>query len=54
VASDGSPMLVLHYMPSMEDMEAMAAGRPIILVVAAKKFPPITLITTDENGIPNI
>jgi hypothetical protein len=40
-------------MPSKEDIEAIQAGRPIILSVYGGGLPPICLFTCDESGTPN-
>jgi len=42
------------WMPSKEDMDAMNAGRPLMLKIIAAKAPMVMLYTEDENGQPNI
>ena len=41
------------WMPNKEDLEALNAGRPIILTISGGGMPPVSLFTCDENGIPN-
>ena len=41
------------WMPSKEDIEAINAGRPIILSIYGEGMPPVNLFTNDENGIIN-
>ena len=39
--------------PNKEDIEAIIAGRPIILSITGYSMPPVSLFTCDENGKPN-
>lgn len=41
------------WQPSKEDMEAVAAGRPIILQIHSVVLPPVAVFTLDENGQSN-
>jgi hypothetical protein len=41
------------WQPNKEDIEAINAGRPIIVQVCGLSLPPISLFTTDENGNSN-
>lgn len=41
------------WQPSKEDIQAIAAGRPIILEIHSMGLPPVRLFTVDENGTPN-
>lgn len=47
--NDGFKFLLTAWMPSKEDLEAMNAGRPIMLRVTGTSFPPLVLYTYDEN-----
>ncbi|MFB5946099.1 hypothetical protein [Albibacterium profundi] len=38
------------WQPNKEDIEAINAGRPIILSVAGGGMPPVVLFTCDEEG----
>jgi hypothetical protein len=44
---------VLAYMPNREDMEAVAAGRPIFLSIMGTQLAPHAVFTLDENGDAN-
>jgi len=50
---DGRPFINTVWMPNKEDLEAMNAGRPIILSITGTGMPPVVLFTCDENGNPN-
>lgn len=41
------------WQPSKEDIEAIIAGRPIILQIHSEGLPPIAVFTVDENGVSN-
>lgn len=41
------------WQPSKEDIEAINAGRPIILQIHSHGLPPVALFTLDEKGQPN-
>lgn len=38
------------WQPSKEDIDAINAGRPIVVKVAGAALPPMLLFTTDEEG----
>lgn len=44
---------VVAWQPSYEDRQAINEGRPIYFKAYATALPPISLFTTDLNGIPN-
>lgn len=41
------------WQPSKEDIEAINAGRPIVLQIHSIGLPPVAVFTMDENGKPN-
>lgn len=41
------------WQPSKEDIEAINAGRPIVLQIHSHGLPPVAVFTCDENGQPN-
>lgn len=41
------------WQPSKEDIEAINAGRPVILQIHSHGLPPVAVFTMDENGKPN-
>lgn len=41
------------WQPSKEDIEAIVAGRPIILQIHSWGLPPVSMLTLDEKGEPN-
>jgi hypothetical protein len=41
------------WQPSKEDIEAIVAGRPVILQIHSNGLPPVALFTLDENGESN-
>lgn len=45
----GNHFFLTAWRPSKEDMEAINAGRPIMLKVLATQTPPVALYTFDEN-----
>lgn len=47
---DGNPFINSVWMPNKEDVEAIVAGRPIILTVLGMAQPPVQLFTCDEKG----
>lgn len=51
--SDGRPFVNTVWMPNKEDIEAINAGRGIILSITGSGMPPVALFTCDENGLPN-
>lgn len=42
--------IVTMWKPNKEDIEAINAGRPIIVSVVGSALPPMALLTADENG----
>lgn len=50
VHNDNFPYYVTMWQPSDKDKEAIAAGRPIVVKVVGTAFPPIAVMTTDENN----
>lgn len=42
------------WQPSEKDIEAIKAGRPIVLHIHSDSLPPISLFTMDENNNQNI
>lgn len=51
--ADGFPFVNTVWMPNKEDIEAINAGRGIILSITSSGMPPVSLFTCDENGVPN-
>lgn len=45
-----SPFTLVCYQPSKEDLEAMAAGRPIWVRFLSHSVYPMAVFTTDEKG----
>lgn len=54
VDQDGINFLLTAWKPNKEDIEAINAGRPIMLKVAGLGFPPVCLYTYDENYEANL
>ena len=54
---DGEPMaahaFLLHYMPSKEDIEAIAAGRGIWMQILCQQLVPHSIFTLDQAGESN-
>lgn len=50
---DGRPYVNTVWVPNKEDLDALNAGRPIILSITGAGMPPVALFTCDENGNPN-
>lgn len=50
---NGHPYINTVWMPSKEDLEALLAGRPLVLSICGVSMPPVCLFTTDENDMPN-
>lgn len=50
---NGNPYTNTVWMPNKEDIEAINAGRPIVLSIYGGGLPPVALFTCDENGNPN-
>jgi hypothetical protein len=41
------------WQPSKEDIEAIVAGRPIILQIHSEGLPPVSMLMLNEHGEPN-
>ncbi len=50
---NGNPHINTVWMPSKEDIDAILAGRPIVVCVLGEALPPMALFTYDENGNSN-
>lgn len=50
---NGYPHINTVWQPSKEDIEAINAGRPIVVCVLGTTLPPMALFTYDENGNSN-
>lgn len=50
----GNPTTVTVWQPSKEDIEAIKAGRQVVVSIAGYAFPPMMLYTVDESGAPNV
>lgn len=46
----GLPYINSVWQPNKEDIEAINAGRPIMLTVCGNMMPPVSLFTCDESG----
>lgn len=46
----GHGFFLTAWQPSKEDIEAINAGRPIWLKIVSDGFPPVALLTFDENN----
>lgn len=53
VDKNGHPHINTVWQPSKEDIEAINAGRPIVVCVLGSALPPMALFTYDENGKSN-
>jgi hypothetical protein len=47
---DGIPYVRTVWLPNKEDLEALNAGRPLVLSICGAGMPPVALFTCDENG----
>lgn len=52
-AYKGDGFINTVWMPNREDIEAINAGRPIILSITGSSMPPVSMFTCDENNLPN-
>lgn len=50
---NGNAYINVVYMPNREDIEAILAGRGIVVSVLGTFLPPMSLFTCDENDLPN-
>jgi len=46
---ENTPVILTAWQPNKEDIEAINAGRPVMLLVTGKSLPPVLLYTYDEN-----
>lgn len=51
--ANGNPHVNTVWQPSKEDIEAINAGRPIVVCVLGAGLPPMSLFTCDHDGHPN-
>ena len=47
---DGQPCFVTVWKPSKEDLEALNAGRGVVIKTIGTGFAPMAVWTVDENG----
>ena len=47
---DVGPFIVTAWLPNAEDIDAILAGRPIVLTILSNSMPPVSLHTQDEYG----
>ena len=52
-SENGDSFINTVWMPNKEDIEAINAGRPIILSITGSGMPPVALFTCNEEGVPN-
>lgn len=52
--ADGLPYVLTAWQPNYEDLQALNAGRPLMLQVVSSRMPPVSLWTYDENTNPNV
>lgn len=50
---DGFPFFLTAWQPSKEDIEAINAGRPIMLKVMGQSAPPVAMYTFDDQYVAN-
>ena len=50
----GFPFVLLAFKPNREDLEAIKAGRPIMLKILGEGMPPVCLYTFDEKFEANV
>ena len=51
--SEGLPFVLTAWQPNYEDLQALNAGRPLMLQIVGGGMPPVALWTYDENTNPN-
>ncbi len=51
---DGTPYVLTAWQPSYEDIQAINAGRPVMLQIIGRGMPPVSLWTYDENTSANV
>lgn len=54
IDTDGFPFILSVWQPSKEDIEAINAGRPVLLKICGQIMPPVALFTTNEIGQANV
>lgn len=52
--NDGFDFTLLGFQLSVEDLEAVNAGRPIMLKIIGNGMPPVAMYTFDENFEANV
>lgn len=50
---EGYPIIETHWLPSKEDLDAVNAGRPIVLQLLTPVMLPVAIFTIDEEGRSN-
>lgn len=50
---EGTPFVLTAWMPNYEDLQALNAGRPLMLQIVGTSMPPVSLWTIDGNNLPN-
>ncbi len=53
IDDNGVLFFVEVWQPNKEDVEAIVAGRPVIIQVLSAALPPIAMWTVNENNEPN-
>jgi hypothetical protein len=53
ISEDGFTRFLTVWQPNKEDIDAIAKGRPICLVITSAVFPPVHLYTVDDQGESN-
>lgn len=53
VNEGGHDFINTLWMPSKEDIDAINAGRPIVVTILGSNLPPLSLFTCDEKDEPN-
>lgn len=51
---DGIDFILTVWQPNHEDIQAINAGRPVLLKICGQGMPPVCLYTYDECGEPNV
>lgn len=49
IDQNGFPFILLAFQPNYEDIQAIKAGRPIMLKIVTTVMPPVAMYTYDEN-----
>lgn len=53
VDDNGNKHINTVWQPNKEDIEAINAGRPIVVCILGSSLPPLSLFTYDDNGYSN-